>query len=146
MGSHQRLQPGMVIRGQRDRACKRHGHSHCPYDERRCHLTGTSPSCYPLSSSQSTGTGFTKWTSSEVDIGAHGVIGDRAYALREANGRVVTAKKWTNMFEFCARYDAPPTPGALVPLSITLPDGRTMHAQDPDASAVLSAVLGRTVV
>jgi len=83
---------------------------------------------------------------SEVDIGAHGVIGDRAYALREANGRVVTAKKWANMFEFCARYDAPPTPGALVPLSITLPDGRTMHAQDPDASAVLSAVLGRTVV
>src|SRR2546430_3884563 len=64
MGSHQRLQPGMVIRGQRDRACKRHGHSHCRYDERRRHLTGTSPSCYPLLSSQSTGTGFTKWTSS----------------------------------------------------------------------------------
>src|SRR6266516_3069925 len=63
MGSHQRLQPGMVIRGQRDRACKRHGHSHCPYNERRCHLTGTSPSCYPLLSSQSTGTGFRKWTS-----------------------------------------------------------------------------------
>src|SRR5438876_11774084 len=69
MGSHQRLQPGMVIRGQRDRACKRHGHSHCPYDERRRHLTGTSPSCYPLLSSQSTGTGFTKWTSSNPSPG-----------------------------------------------------------------------------
>jgi uncharacterized protein len=82
----------------------------------------------------------------EVDIGAHGVIGDRAYALREVNGRVVTAKKWANMFAFCARYDAPPTPGALGPLRITLPAGQTIHAQDPDASAVLSAVLGRPVV
>ena len=69
---------------------------------------------------------------SAVDIGVHGVIGDRAYALREANGRVVTAKKWANMFEFCARYDAPPTPGALGLLRITLPDGRTIHGQDPD--------------
>lgn len=83
---------------------------------------------------------------SEVDIGAHGVIGDRAYALREANGRVVTAKKWANMLEFSARYDAPPAPGALAPLCITLPDGRTIQAQAPDASAVLSAVLGRPVM
>jgi uncharacterized protein len=83
---------------------------------------------------------------SAVDIGAHGVIGDRAYALREANGRVVTAKKWANMLEFSARYDAPPTPGALAPLRITLPDGRTIQAQAPDASALLSAVLGRPVV
>jgi uncharacterized protein len=82
----------------------------------------------------------------EVNIGAQGVIGDRAYALREANGRVVTAKKWANMLELSARYDAPPTPGALAPLSITLPNGRTIQAQDPDASAVLSTVLGRPVV
>ena len=44
---------------------------------------------------------------SAVHIGAQGVIGDRAYALREANGRIVTAKKWANMLEFGARYDAP---------------------------------------
>jgi uncharacterized protein YcbX len=83
---------------------------------------------------------------SEVDIGVHGVIGDRAYALREANGRIVTAKKRANMLEFGARYDAPPVPGALAPLRITLPDGRTVQAQAPDASAMLSAVLGRPVV
>lgn len=83
---------------------------------------------------------------SEVDIGVHGVIGDRAYALREANGRIVTAKKRANMLEFGARYDAPPVPGALAPLRITLPDGRTVPAQAPDASAMLSAVLGRPVV
>jgi len=83
---------------------------------------------------------------SAVEIGTHGVIGDRAYALREVSGRVVTAKKWANMLGCCARYDAPPTSEALAPLCITLPDSRTIHAQDPDASAVLSAVLGRPVV
>jgi MOSC domain-containing protein len=83
---------------------------------------------------------------SEVEIGAQGVIGDRAYALREANGRVVTAKKWANLLEFSARYEVPPTPGALGRLRITLPNGRAIQAPDPDASAVLSAVLGRPVV
>ena len=83
---------------------------------------------------------------SAVDIGDTGVIGDRAYALRETNGRVVSAKKWANMFEFAARYDTPPIPGELAPLSITLPDGRSIQAQAPDASSVLSAVLGREVV
>ena len=29
-----------------------------------------------------------------LDISPTGVVGDRAYALREANGRVMTAKKW----------------------------------------------------
>ena len=80
-----------------------------------------------------------------VEIGAQGVIGDRAYALRETNGRVVTAKKWANLLAFSTRYDTPPTHKELVPLRITLPDGRTLHAQDSDASTVLSAVLGRPV-
>jgi uncharacterized protein len=83
---------------------------------------------------------------SAVEIDEHGVIGDRAYALREANGRVVTAKKWAKMLEFYARYDTPPKAGELVPLRIILPDGRTIHAQDPDASAILSAMVGRPVV
>jgi uncharacterized protein YcbX len=83
---------------------------------------------------------------SSVDIGDTGVIGDRAYALRETNGRVVTAKKWANMFEFAARYDTPPTPEELAPLSISLPDGRSVQAQAPDVSSVLSGILGREVV
>ena len=81
-----------------------------------------------------------------VEIREHGVIGDRAYALREANGRVMTAKKWPHLLEFAARYEAPPTPDALAPLCITLPDGRSLQAHDPDASAALSAVLGCPVV
>jgi uncharacterized protein YcbX len=82
----------------------------------------------------------------EIEIGTEGIIGDRAYALREANGRVVTAKKWPTLLECSARYEAPPTSKALAPLCITLPDGRTIQAQDPDASAVLSTVLGRPVL
>jgi uncharacterized protein YcbX len=84
---------------------------------------------------------------SELDVGEQGVIGDRAYALREAsNGRVVTAKKWANMLEFRARYDAQPTADTLAPLHIILPDGRVISAQAPNASAVISSVLGREVI
>jgi len=82
----------------------------------------------------------------EVEIGAQGVIGDRAYALREANGRVITAKKWPTLLECSAHYEAPPTRQALAPLCITLPDGRSLQARDPNASAALSTVLGRPVV
>jgi uncharacterized protein YcbX len=81
-----------------------------------------------------------------VDIGAQGVIGDRAYALREANGRVITAKKWATLLAFSAQYDAPPLPGVLAPLRITLPDGRTIQAQAADAATVLSTALGHPVV
>jgi uncharacterized protein len=94
---------------------------------------------YPVKSMQG------EWLN-DVEIGTQGVIGDRAYALREANGRVMTAKKWPTLLEYAARYEAPPTLKALPPLGITLPDGRTIQAEDPDASAVLSAVLGRPVV
>ena len=83
---------------------------------------------------------------SAFEIGATGVIGDRAYALREPNGRVVTAKKWAKMLEFSAHYNAPPQAGELEPPTITLPDGRTMPAQANDASSALSAALGHEVV
>ena len=82
----------------------------------------------------------------ECEVDATGLIGDRAYALREPNGRVVTAKRWSNMFTFSARYDAPPKAGELAPLSIRLPDGRTISAQAADVSSTLSAALGHEVV
>lgn len=81
----------------------------------------------------------------ELDVGKDGVVGDRAWALHEANGRVVTAKKWADMLEFHAAYDSPPTPDGLAPVRIVLPDGRSIHAADPDAAEVISAVLGRKV-
>lgn len=81
----------------------------------------------------------------ELDLTEKGVVGDRAWALREANGRIVTAKKWANMLGFRATYENPPTPDELAPVRVTLPDGRTIHAADADASAVISSFLGREV-
>jgi uncharacterized protein YcbX len=91
--------------------------------------------CYPVKSMQGE-------RLRDIEIGPQGVIGDRAYALREANGRVITAKKWPALLECAARYEVPPAPEGLAPLCIILPDGRNLQAHDPDASAVLYTVLG----
>jgi uncharacterized protein len=79
----------------------------------------------------------------ELEVGPQGVIGDRAWALRERNGRIVSAKKWANMFEFSASYETQPQPCPLAPVRITLPDGRQIRAADESASKVISEMLGR---
>jgi uncharacterized protein YcbX len=81
----------------------------------------------------------------EVDIGLKGVFGDRAWALREANGRVVTAKKWANMLGFRAACERAPQSEQLAPVKITLPDGSSVYADDPRASEIISNYLGRPV-
>jgi uncharacterized protein YcbX len=81
----------------------------------------------------------------EFDVAANGVVGDRAWALREANGRIASAKKWANLFEFRAAYESTPQLESLAPVRITLPEGAIVHAGDPDASAKISAVLGRAI-
>src|SRR5271157_1076671 len=79
----------------------------------------------------------------ELNVTLHGVVGDRAWALREhTTGRIVSAKKYPKMFEMRAVYEGSPDGGALAPVGITIPDGRTIHADDPDASDILSSVLG----
>jgi uncharacterized protein YcbX len=81
----------------------------------------------------------------EVEIGPKGVIGDRAWALRESNGRIVSAKKWANMLGFRASYEGRPEPERLAPVKIVLPDGRSVYAGDARASDVISSYLGRPV-
>jgi len=81
----------------------------------------------------------------QVQIGPKGIIGDRAWALRESNGRIVTAKKWANMLGFRAWYESTPEPEQLAPVRIELPDGRSLLADDPDASFIISNQLGRAV-
>lgn len=82
----------------------------------------------------------------EVEVGVNGIIGDRAYALREANGRIVSAKNQAQMLGFRAYYEETSASGNQARLRISLPDGRIIDAQSPDTSAVLSEALGRTVV
>jgi uncharacterized protein YcbX len=86
-----------------------------------------------------------------IEVGERGVIGDRAWALREsANGKVVSAKKFARMLELRATYESPPRADEpddeSAPIKIQLPDGRALHAADADAAAMLSAVIGREVV
>lgn len=81
----------------------------------------------------------------ELALTVGGTLGDRAWAVREASGRIATAKKWPAMLGFRASYDLPPRAGELAPVTIVCPDGTTIHADDPEASARLSAVLGRSV-
>lgn len=81
----------------------------------------------------------------ELALTPNGTVGDRAWAVREASGRIATAKKWANMLALRASYDSPPKAGDLTPVTIILPDGDKIHAADPDASERLSATLGRPV-
>jgi len=81
----------------------------------------------------------------ELILTTNGTLGDRAWGVREASGRIATAKKWAAMLGFRASYDSPPRAEELAPVTIAFPDGGTIHAGDPDASARLSEVMGRPV-
>ncbi|HVC43218.1 MAG TPA: MOSC N-terminal beta barrel domain-containing protein [Candidatus Binataceae bacterium] len=79
----------------------------------------------------------------ELAIGPGGALGDRAWALREtAGGRIVSAKKIARLFEYRSRYDRAPIANGDAPVTIILPDGRTLHPDDADAATVLSTALG----
>jgi hypothetical protein len=79
-----------------------------------------------------------------------GVLGDRAWALVDAeNGKVVSAKnpkKWPAMFDFRSEFVEPPRPGMrLPPVRITLPDGTSLTSTQPDVEELLSQALTRRV-
>ena len=82
----------------------------------------------------------------ELVLTPNGTLGDRAWAVREASGRIATAKKWAAMLGFRATYDSPPRAGELAPVTIAFPGGGDIHADDPRASARLSEMLGRPVL
>jgi uncharacterized protein YcbX len=75
-------------------------------------------------------------------ITARGLAGDRAYALVDAeDGKVASAKnprKWGRLFE-CRAVFADDRGEVL----ITLPDGTTVAAGDPEAAELLSRLFGR---
>jgi len=79
-------------------------------------------------------------------VGAHGIPGDRGWALRdEAAGEIRGAKKLPDLMRCKARYATEPSEGRLPPAEITLPDGATVRSDAPDAAARLGALLGRRV-
>ena len=93
-----------------------------------------------------------------LELWSGGVVGDRSFGLVDAGtGRLLSAKAVPALFDARARTVAEPGggPGGAIDgavdgavagqVVITLPDGREVGSDDPDASAVLSAWLGRDV-
>lgn len=78
-----------------------------------------------------------------VAVTAGGLIGDRAWALRDLRtGNIVSAKKWARMFEFSAAYEVAPGPDQPGRVRIEMPDQTSVYADDPWASRAISEVLG----
>ena len=76
------------------------------------------------------------------ELTERGFVGDRAYALVDAeNGKVASTKnprKWARLFECRAEFlDGPRA------VRITLPDGETVSAAEPEAAELLSTLFGR---
>lgn len=82
-------------------------------------------------------------------VGAHGLAGDRAFALVDTEtGKVVSAKnpkKWPDLFAFRAAYVSPPSGRSPTAVWITLPDGRVVRSDAPSANPILSSAVARPV-
>jgi hypothetical protein len=82
------------------------------------------------------------------DLGKRGVLGDRVYAIVDAEtGKVASAKnpkKWPHLFDCRATYVEPPgSSEELPPVRLTLPDGRVTRSDDADFNDLISGMLGR---
>jgi uncharacterized protein YcbX len=85
-----------------------------------------------------------------TEITERGLLGDRAYALVDADtGKVVSAKnprKWGNLFDFRASFVEPPhDPRSLPPARIAFPDGAEVTTDQADVDRRLSEGVGRPV-
>src|SRR5207249_8780192 len=85
-----------------------------------------------------------------ADFTARGLVGDRAYALIDAEtGKVVSAKSaklFPDMFRCRAAFVEPPSPGdELPPVEITLPDKTKVTSDASDVDSVLSTFFRRGV-
>lgn len=75
----------------------------------------------------------------ELALETSGAVGDRRYGVIDAeSGKLMSAKRWSQLL-MAATDDE----GGRV--RVSLPDGATVHADDPEASEVLSRWLGRPV-
>ncbi|MGQ0549671.1 MAG: MOSC domain-containing protein [Armatimonadota bacterium] len=85
-----------------------------------------------------------------AEVTDRGLLGDRAYALRDSsNGKVVSAKhprKWAKLFDFRAAFAESPRAGEKIPpVRITLPNGGLVTSEQRDLNKLLTNALGREV-
>jgi uncharacterized protein len=86
----------------------------------------------------------------QAELTEHGLVGDRAYALIDADtGKVVSAKSvrlFPDLFDCRAAFVEPPRSGGeLPPVQITLPDGTSVTSDSSDVDRVLSTYFRRDV-
>ena len=80
-----------------------------------------------------------------VQVGANGFAGDRAWALRN-NESAVTGKKYPALMSAAAAFaEEPTTKEGSAAVTITLPDGAMLSTNDADVSAKLGAWLNTEV-
>jgi MOSC domain-containing protein len=84
------------------------------------------------------------------DVAEGGVVGDRAYAIRDREtGKVASAKHpklWPDLLACRAAFVEPPRPGEeLPPVQIELADGNSVQSDAADVDDVLSRFFGRGV-
>lgn len=86
-------------------------------------------------------------TLKQTDVGSNGVLGDRAWAVRdEVKGGIKGAKKFPALMQCHARYLDTPTPEAPSPRAeIELPNGARVSTGDEDAASQISAAIGNEV-
>ena len=85
-----------------------------------------------------------------VEVGEDGIVGDRAYAVRDRQtGKIASAKNpqlWPGLLACRAAFIESPRPGdELPPVRIDLADGDSVLSDAPDVDAVLSRFFGRDV-
>jgi hypothetical protein len=79
-------------------------------------------------------------------ITQRGLVGDRAWALRENTyGGLVSARTWPAMLQLRASCVGEPVTVSAVRVRIELPDGASVHSDDPAAPRILSEFLQREV-
>ena len=77
-----------------------------------------------------------------LDLNARGVMGDRLFALRNADGRFASGKAMPGFFRQEGLLALQAACEGSIPL-ITLADGRAVRGDQPDIHAALSAALGQ---
>lgn len=82
----------------------------------------------------------------ESFIGKAGMSGDRHWALKdESLGELSTVRKLPKLLKFKARYQEASNSDRVPPVTIELPDGRTVNSTDDNVNAVLSEAIGKPV-
>jgi uncharacterized protein YcbX len=82
---------------------------------------------------------------SDLLVTQQGALGDRAWALREASGRIASAKKYPRLLEFRAAYEVEPTLERAGVIRIEAPGGRQLYLDEEGASEAISDIIGKPV-